>query len=105
MTMTIDPLSILSASLWGVYVAWKEFFPYVRRSPSNGNGPAGDKSADYWKLEMRAGMLELLHSALGPKFDAQINLLTEVKNSTNEVSKGVAELVTLGRAQQQGRRR
>ncbi len=49
--------------------------------------------------------LELLHSALGPKFDAQINLLTEVKISTNEVSKGVAELVTLGRAQQQGRSR
>ena len=103
--MTIDPVSVLSAALWGAYVGWKEVFPFVRRNSSNGNGPAGAKSADYWKIEMRSGMNELLQSALGPKFDAQINLLTEVKNSTNEVSKGVAELVTLERAQQQGRRR
>lgn len=103
--MMIDPVSIASAALWGVYVTWKEFFPFLRRGSSNGQGQAGTKSADYWKLEMRSGMNDLLESALGPKFDAQINLLTEVKNSTNEVSKGVAELVTLERAHQQGRRR
>jgi len=103
--MTIDPVGILSAALWSAYVGWREIFPVMRRNSSNGNGPAGAKSADYWKLEMRTGMNELLQSALGPKFDMQINLLTEVKNSANEVSKGVAELVTLERARQQGRRR
>ena len=98
--MPIDPASIASAALWGAYITWKELVPLVRRNNANGSGAAGAKSVDFWRLELREQMHSSLERALTPKFDAQIALLAEVKTSSADVSKGVAELVTLQRASQ-----
>jgi hypothetical protein len=103
--MPVDPASVASAALWSIYVGWKELLPWVRRNTDgNGNGAAGEKSAAYWKLELRSGVADSLKASLEPKIEAQIGLLTDVKNSLGEVNKGVAELVTLERARQRARR-
>jgi len=98
--MSIDPASIATAAAWGAYITWKELVPLVRRGASNGNAAAGAKSVDFWRLELREELRNSLERALTPKFDAQIALLAEVKTSSADVSKGVAELVTLQRASQ-----
>jgi hypothetical protein len=98
--MSLDPASIAGAALWGVYITWKELVPLVRRNGTNGNGAAGAKSVDFWRLELREELHSSLDRTLTPKFDAQIALLVEVKDSMADVSKGVAELVTLQRASQ-----
>lgn len=102
--MALDPASLASAALWGVYVGWRELLPLLNRN-ENGNAAAGTKTADFWKLEMRKGFADSLKVSLEPRIEAQIGLLTDLKNSMSEVNKGVAELVTLERARQQGRRR
>jgi hypothetical protein len=102
--MSVDPASVASAALWSIYVGWKELLPWVRRN-ADGNGAAGEKSPAYWKLELRSGVADSLKTSLEPKIEAQIGLLTDLKNSLGEVNKGVAELVTLERARQRGRRR
>lgn len=102
--MTLDAASIASAALWGAYVAWKELVPVLRRAGADGNGAAGNKSVDYWRLQMRDTVQESMTVALAPKFDMQIALLTDMKNSIRDVSRGVSELVTLERSRLQGRR-
>src|ERR1700691_5360315 len=98
--MSLDPARIASAALWGVYITWKELVPLVRRNATNGNRAAGAKSVDFWRLRLREELHSALDRSLAPKFDAQIALLAEVKNSNADVSKGVAEVVTLQRASQ-----
>jgi hypothetical protein len=102
--MTLDAASIASAALWGAYVTWKELVPVLRRAGADGNGAAGNKSVDYWRLQMRDTVQESITVALAPKFDMQIALLADMKNSIGDVSRGVSELVTLERSRLQGRR-
>ena len=102
--MTLDAASIASAALWGAYVAWKELVPALRRAGADGNGAAGNKSVDYWRLQMRDTVQASMTAALAPKFDMQIALLADMKNSIGDVSRGVSELVTLERSRLQGRR-
>jgi hypothetical protein len=102
--MTLDAASIASAALWGGYVAWKELVPVLRRAGADGNGAAGNKSVDYWRLQMRDTVQESITVGLAPKFDMQIAILADMKNSIGDVSRGVSELVTLERSRLQGRR-
>jgi len=102
--MTLDAASVASAALWGTYVAWKEIVPALRRGGENGNVAAGNKSVDFWRLQLRDSVQDSMTIALSPKFDMQISLLTDVKNSIADVSRGVSELVTLERARQQTKR-
>lgn len=102
--MPIDAVGIASAAVWGAYIAWRELLPAVRRNSSNGNGAAGSKSVEFWRLQMRDTVHEAMMAALAPKFDLQNALLADVKNSIAEVSRGVSELVTLERSRQRGTR-
>lgn len=101
--MALDAAGLASAALWGAYITWREVLPAVRRSSANGNGAAGNKSVDFWRLQLRETVHEGLNAALAPKFDLQIALLTDMKNSIAEMNRGVLELVALERARRSGR--
>lgn len=102
--MSVDVAGVASAALWGAYIAWKEVLPVVRRGALGGNGAAGNKSVDFWRLQMRDTAHESINAVLSPKFDLQNTLLSDMKNSIAEVSRGVSELVTLERSRQRERR-
>jgi len=64
---------------------------------------AGDKSVDFWRMEMRSAFAESFAVTLRPFLEAQNQLLREIRDSVTTSNLGISELVVKNRDNRRGR--
>jgi hypothetical protein len=74
----------------------REVFGYLRYR-SRHNGAAGDKSTEYWRIEMRQAMAETFTAQMLPVLSNQNGILRDIRDAQEKANEGIAELVTLTR--------
>ncbi len=74
----------------------REVFSYLRYR-GRGNGTAGDRSTEYWRIEMRQAMAEMFTAQMLPVLNNQSAILRDIRDAQQTANEGIAELVTLTR--------
>lgn len=64
---------------------------------------AGDKSVDFWRMEMRTAFAEGFSVTLKPFLEAQTQLLREIRDSVTTSNLGISELVVKNRDNRRSR--
>jgi hypothetical protein len=73
----------------------REVFGFLREK--NRATAAGDKSVDFWRMEMRSAFAECFAATLKPFLEAQNQLLREIRDSVTTSNLGISELVVKNR--------
>ena len=79
----------------------REVFSFLRER--NRAGAAGDKSVDFWRMEMRTAFAEGFAVTLKPSLEAQTQLLREIRDSVTTSNLGISELVVKNRDSRRSR--
>ncbi len=74
----------------------REVFSYLRYR-GRGNGAAGDKPTEYWRIEMRQAITETFTAQMLPVLNNQSAILRDIRDAQQKANEGIAELVTLTR--------
>lgn len=64
---------------------------------------AGDKTVDFWRMEMRSAVAECFSVTLRPFLEAQTQLLREIRDSVATSNFGISELVVKNRDNRRSR--
>lgn len=78
----------------------REVFTFLREKTRNG---AGNKSVDFWRMELRAAVNEGLTTTLKPLIETEIQLLREIRDSVATSYQGISELVVTNRGTRRSR--